>query len=119
MGCCYTILYWSYKILFCCSRVLDKFIKFENTDNPKYNSVNPSKAPWLWVGVEMVNGEIITVTDDINKHILYDDIVDIEYLESVTKIRKDVSRWLYLDSKTLKEEEFPLNGLVIPNDSIQ
>jgi len=84
----------------------------------KYNLVHPSKTPWLWIGAEMPNGKIITVTDTVNKYIEYDDVVNSVYLEAATKI-DNASRWLYLDSKTLNEQEFPPEGLVIKNDSIE
>ena len=80
--------------------------------------VHPSKTPWLWIGAEMPNGKIITVTDTINKYVEYNEIINVAYLETVTKI-DSANRWLYLDSKTLNEQEFPPEGLVIENDSVQ
>lgn len=117
MNCCYTVVYWTYKTLFCCSRALKKIIK--NDDEVRYSSIPSSKTPWLWIGAEMNNGSIVTVTDKVNKHIQYDDVITPEYLGSVTNIPNGVSRWLYLDSKTLNEQEFPPEGLVIKNDSIE
>jgi hypothetical protein len=93
---------------------------FEPTDietKVKYNLVHPSKTPWLWIGAELSNGKIVTVTDTVNKYIEYDDVVDSSYLEATTKI-DTASRWLYLDSKTLNEQEFPPEGLVIKDDSV-
>lgn len=66
----------------------------------------------------MPNGKVITVTDIVNKYVEYDEVIDIKYLESVTKIDSAIC-WLYLDSKTLNEQEFPPEGLVIQNDSVQ
>ena len=66
----------------------------------------------------MPNGKIITVTDTVNKYIEYDDVVNTAYLEATTKI-DTANRWLYLDSKTLNEQEFPPEGLVIQNDSVE
>ncbi len=80
--------------------------------------VHPSKTPWLWIGAEMPNGKIITVTDTVNKYVEYDEVINVAYLETVTKI-DSANRWLYLDSKTLNEQEFPPEGLVIENDSVQ
>lgn len=74
--------------------------------------------PWMWIGAEMPYGKIITVTDTVNKYVEYDDVINTNYLESVTKIDSAV-RWLYLDSKTLNEQEFPPEGLVIENDSVE
>lgn len=113
MNCCYKLVYWTYRTVFCCSRL------FARKTTRSYSSVHPSKAPWLWVGVEMKNGKIITVTDTLNKYISYDDTVDTTYLELVTGIKDGVNRWIYLDSKTLNEQEFPPEGLIIQNDSIE
>lgn len=66
----------------------------------------------------MPNGKIITVTDTVNKYVEYDEVINVAYLETVTKI-DSANRWLYLDSKTLNEQEFPPEGLVIENDSVQ
>ena len=116
MSCCYRVVYYSYKLIFCCSRLFGS----RNTEpDKKYNSVNPSNTPWLWIGAEMTNGKIVTVTDIINKYIEYDDVVNTTYLETATDIKEGVSRWLYLDSKTLNEQEFPPEGLIIENDSIE
>lgn len=83
-----------------------------------YNLVHPSKTPWLWIGAQMPDGNIVTVTDTVNKYIEYDDIVNASYLEAVTKV-DTATRWIYLDSKTLNEQEFPPEGLVIQNDSVE
>ena len=116
MNCCCGCLYWTYRALFCCSRL---FIKPKIQNRKKYNSIHPSKTPWLWIGAEMSNGKIVTVTDIVNKHIEYSDVIDKKYLETVTDIKNDVSRWMYLDSKTLNEQEFPPEGLIIKNDSVE
>jgi len=116
MKCCCRCLYWTYRALFCCSRL---FINPRIDTRKKYNSIHPSKAPWLWIGAEMANGKIVTVTDKVNSYIEYDDIVDTKYLQTVTDIKDGVSRWIYLDSKTLNEQEFPPEGLIIKNDSIE
>lgn len=109
MNCCYNVVYWTYRAFFWCSR----FFKSDIENRVKYHSVHPSKTPWLWVGVELTNGKIITVTDTINKYIEYGDRIDSQYLEIATNIHSDIQRWLYLDSKTLVEQEFPPEGLVI------
>ena len=109
-------MYLTYTTLFSCSRIVKKFFNL-NSDQIQYTSVNPSNTPWLWVGAELTNGKIVTVTDTLNKHIQYGDVVTIEYLESVTRVDKNVLRWLYLNSKTLNEQEFPPEGLVIQDDS--
>jgi hypothetical protein len=115
MNCCYRAVYWIYVLGFYCSRF---FVNpADRQKEIKYNSVHPSKAPWLWIGAEMKDGKIVTVTDMLNKYIEYDDVVDIPYLEVATGLKEGVSRWLYLDSKTLNEQEFPPQGLVIKDDT--
>lgn len=116
MNCCYTCVYWTYRAFFCCSRL---FMKPKIEARVKYNSVHPSKTPWMWIGAEMENGNIITVTDTVNKYIEYDDVINSTYLKVATNMEQGVTRWLYLDSKTLNEQEFPPEGLVIKNDSVQ
>lgn len=119
MRCCYSIVYWTYRAIFCCSRKWKQVCSVEEPIQIKYNSVHPSKTPWMWIGAEMKNGAIVTVTDQVNKHIVYDDVVDAGYLEAVTKLHTGVVRWLYLDPVTLNEQEFPPEGLVIQNDSLE
>ena len=78
--------------------------------------VSPSHLPWLWIGAELETGEIVTVTEDVNQEVMYGDRVNEDYLVDVTRLF-NVKRWLYLDPQTLKEEEIPLSGLLIGNDS--
>lgn len=115
MSCCYRIVYWGYRMFFYVSKIFQSST-IETRVN--YNLVHPSKTPWLWIGAEMPDGKIITVTDTVNKYIEYDDVVNSTYLEAVTKI-DTATRWLYLDSKSLVEQEFPPDGLVIKNDSVE
>lgn len=115
MSCCYRIVYWGYRIFFYASKL------FQSTPAEvpvNYNLVHPSKTPWLWIGAVLPSGSIVTVTDTVNKYIEYDDVVNSEYLEAATKI-DTATRWLYLDSKSLVEQEFPPEGLVIKNDSVE
>jgi hypothetical protein len=70
------------------------------------------KVPWLWIGAEVTPGNFLSVTDIVNAHIEVGTTVDVEFLESVTNM-KDVISWKYLDAQTLKEQEFPLIGIVI------
>jgi hypothetical protein len=108
-------VYWGYRVFFYVSKLFQPSIP-ETRIN--YNLVNPSKTPWLWIGAQLSDGKIVTVTDTVNKCIEYDDVIDAAYLESATKL-DTVTRWLYLDSKTLNEQEFPPEGLVIQDDSVQ
>jgi hypothetical protein len=74
--------------------------------------IEVKKVPWLWIGAEITPGNFLSVTDIINDHVEAGTTVDIEFLESVTNM-KDVISWKYLDVQTLKEQEFPLTGIVI------
>lgn len=109
MNCCYRVVYWGYRVGFWCSRLFKSSIE----KRVQYHAVHPSKTPWLWVGAEMADGRIITVTDTLNKYIEYGDRVDSRYLEIANHLDGEIIRWLYLDSKTLIEQEFPPEGLVI------
>jgi hypothetical protein len=73
---------------------------------------NRKKVPWLWIGAEIRPGKFLSVTDIINSTVEVGTKVDIEFLEEATGF-KDVISWKYLDAQTLKEQEFPLIGIVI------
>jgi hypothetical protein len=118
MVCC-GLFYFFYKIAFHCSRAFRRLTEGDVEPQVKHHTVHPSKTPWMWIGAEMKNGKIVTVTDTVNKYIEYDDVVDTKYLEVATNMTSGVSRWLYLDSKTLNEQEFPPEGLLIENDSVE
>lgn len=112
MNCCYNFIYQTYRIIFWCSRLIS------SNDIEKRVLVQPSKLPWLWIGVETKNGKIISLTDRINKYVEYGDRIDTRYLEIATNTNNDeVLRWLYLDAETLIEREFPTEGLIIEHDS--
>lgn len=76
------------------------------------NHITP---PWLWIGMELHTGEIIDRTEEIQQ--LIDQGFPITF-ESINEDIDDerVKRYFYLDAKTLNEEEFPPEGLVI-NDT--
>jgi hypothetical protein len=74
--------------------------------------ITAQKFPWLWIGAEVTPGNFLSVTDTVNSQIEPGTTVDVEFLESVTSLSNVIS-WKYLDSQTLKEEEFPLIGIVI------
>jgi len=74
--------------------------------------IEVKKVPWLWIGAEITPGNFLSVTDIINDNIETGTTVDVEFLEYVTNM-KDVISWKYLDAQTLKEQEFPLTGIVI------
>ena len=113
MSCCYRIIrliFWVYKT---CERIFEGEPSHQPV--PK-NSVPVSQLPWLWIGAELQNDKIITFTERINEQVEYGDVITHEYLEQVTHTFP-VKRWLYLDPKTLREEEIPPEGLTIPNDT--
>ena len=99
-------------LAFCCIRIYNKFF---SKKLPK-QKISTSNLPWLWVGVEFHNGKIETITESVNTAIESGDLITPYFLRSLTGYQ-DVKRWLYLDSITLNEEEFPATGLVIEDDS--
>jgi hypothetical protein len=70
----------------------------------------------MWVGVELTDGTIKTLTEIVDTSIEYGDCVTPQFLKTLSGIQ-DANRWIYLDSKTLKEEEIPADGLIIEDDS--
>ena len=109
MNCCYRFL----KAIFIIKRKIEGYFYVEEKIKQPISS---SDLPWLWIGAELRNNMIISLTDDINKIVDYGDIITPYYLESYTELG-NVRRWLYLDSKTLIEKEIPTDGLVIKNDT--
>jgi hypothetical protein len=99
--------------MFCCVRLYNRLFY---TALPSKKMVSSSHLPWMWVGVETANGAIISLTEIVDTSIEYGDCVDAEFLEELSGIR-NAKRWIYLDSKTLKEEEIPTVGLIIEDDS--
>jgi hypothetical protein len=59
---------------------------------------------------------IITLTEMLESSIEYGDCITPNFLKAFTGI-KNAKRWIYLDSKTFKEEEIPTVGLIIEDDS--
>ena len=104
----------TYGFLFWCRR---KYTKLFDADEVvvTYEFISPSHLPWLWIGAQLEDGQIISVTEDVNEEVKYGDCVNEDYLVDVTRLF-NVNRWLYLDPQTLKEEEIPLEGLLIEND---
>jgi hypothetical protein len=105
--------YRTYGLFFWCKR---KYIEvFEVDTDDQHVFVSPTHLPWLWIGAELEDGKILSITEDVNDEVRYGDRVNEDYLVDVTRLF-NVKRWLYLDPQTLKEEEIPLEGLVIEND---
>lgn len=105
---------------YCCMQCLLCIIRLYNrivySKIPSKKKVSSSHLPWLWIGVETMDGSILTHTEVIDEIVEYGDCVTPELLESLTDVR-NVKRWIYLDSKTLKEKEIPAEGLIIEDDS--
>ena len=108
MNCLYRIL----KSICWCKRYIDGYFEVE----VRTPTVSVSKLPWLWVGAELTDDSIVTLTEDINLVVQPGDVVTAKYLKAYTEL-SNVKRWLYLNSQTLTEEEIPPQGLVIENDS--
>ena len=106
MNYCYCCL----RIIFTIKRKIENY--FYSEEEKHKLMVSPAELPWLWLGAELKNNMIISLTDDINKVVMYGDLVTPDYLESYTELG-NVRRWLYLDSKTLIEKEIPTKGLLI------
>lgn len=67
-------------------------------------------VPWLWIGAVYPN-ETIDATNQVDNVVQSGDIVNADYLASVTG--HNPINWKYLDAKTLEENDFPSNGIVI------
>jgi len=98
---------------YCCIRLYNRLFYTKLSTKKKVSS---SHLPWLWIGVETTSGKIITVTEVVESAVEYRDRITVEFLENLTGIQ-NAKRWSYLDSKTLKEEEIPTEGLIIEDDS--
>lgn len=96
-----------------CKRCFDRWTEipdFTVLESPRY--ISAANLPWMWVGAEMHNNSIITVTDTLNNAVQSGDLITSTYLKNLTKL-SSVKRWLYLDSMTLKEDEIPTEGILI------
>lgn len=109
MNCCYILL----KGVFILKRKIDQY--FNNEEKEK-TEISRADLPWLWLGAEMKNGVIVTITEDINKVVEYGDLITPHFLQTYTELR-NVKRWLYLDSATLIEQEIHPSGLLIRDDT--
>ena len=71
--------------------------------------------PWLWIGMEMNDGTIIDKTEEVQQLIDNGFRINLESIDENINV-SNIKRYFYLDAKTLNEEEFPPEGLVI-NDT--
>ena len=114
MSTCLNCFYKVYKVFFWCKRKYQQVFDEELVNIHEF--VSPSHLPWLWIGAELNDGQIISITEDVNEEVQYGDRVNEDYLVDLTRLF-NVKRWLYLHPETLKEEEIPLEGLLIHHDS--
>lgn len=97
---------------FCLIRLYNRFFYKKL---PK-QTISPSNLPWLWIGAKLNDGKIETITEIVNNSIEYGDVISPSFLQKLTEF-DNVDQWVYLNSTTLNEEEFPAEGLVIKDDS--
>ena len=101
----------------CVARCLMRtYIRIFGHTKSKSLQVDSKHIPWLWLGAELSNNVIISLTDEINHIIEYGDCVNDAFLQAYTKV-SSVNRWLYLDATTLIEREIPPEGLLIRDDT--
>lgn len=99
--------------MLCCVRLYSRFFY---TKLPTKKNVSSSHLPWMWIGAETAGGTILTLTEIVDSTVEYGDCVTPAFLESLTDVQ-NAKRWIYLDSKTFREEEIPTVGLLIEDDS--
>ncbi len=105
---------WAYRELYWCKRSLIKqFCPVDDEDVTP--GVHTDSLPWLWIGVRYNDDSITTVTHTVNDTISYGTWVTPKYLTKITGLSN--GKWLYVDSKTLEEKEFPSDGFVIEDVS--
>lgn len=106
---------WLFRQCFTCKRWIMKTL-FRPEDEERSYFVPVTKLPWLYIGAKEFDGTI-DCTEDVNSMVTYGLRVDEEWLDLVTE-RTPMS-WIYLDSKTLEEKEFPSEGFVIEDDTVE
>ena len=106
-----------YKCVFCCRRCIRRYIE-EEQPNTLSIRIPPTKVPWLWVGVRMRDGSTVTLTEQVNNSIGVGYVVDSHFISQLAGINPLlVQKYVYLDTKTLEEKEFPTDGVTIEDDS--
>jgi hypothetical protein len=74
--------------------------------------ISAAKLPWLFVGIELLDGTIIDKTECVQH--LVDRRMSINYTSICSSVDLTmIKRCFYLDTETLKEEEIPTEGLTI------
>ena len=103
-------LYWVFRAAFYCRRCCELYGGYEPAEVEEEH-VHSTQLPWLWLGAEDENGTLHTVTDKVNNRIQHGMQIDPLFLRQVTGLNP--KRWMYLDSTTLIEGEFPSAGIII------
>lgn len=111
------IIFGLYRAFFNCRRHTMNFF-FAPEVTVYEPRVTISKLPWLWIGGEGSDGVKYSVTDEINSAIDYGDTVDPEFLLNASGL-SDVIGWKYLDPTELVEKDFPSEGFLIEDDTIE
>jgi hypothetical protein len=105
------MLYWLYVEAFNLIRLV------QNTCCPTKRHVTFKNVdyPWLWIGTTGTDGQDVTVTPIVNNSVFDGCVVNADFLASVTGV--NTAEWRYLDATTLKELDFPKEGITIRDDS--
>ena len=106
-----------YRYVFCCKRFVKRF--FQDDDVTPFSIKVPiTKLPWMWVGVKLHDGKLMTITDELNYSIAEGDIITRNFISRICGINERLIKGCYyLDAQTLEEKEFPPEGLTIRNDT--
>jgi hypothetical protein len=67
-------------------------------------------TPWLWIGGETVMGDIIDMTEKIEEYMVPGNKITLQLLDV---LNSSICKWYYMSPKTLKEVDFPTDGIVI------
>jgi hypothetical protein len=84
----------------------------------KATAVSTFTIPWLWIGAYLDDGiTSITLTNEVNNEIAEyghqpSVCVDKDFLATATGY-SSITKWVYIDSETLEEIEFPSEGITI------
>lgn len=108
---------WIYRQVFHCKRRIQKLAGCEPKHIDHSSRISVIDRPWMWIGGYDISGELVDITEDINEVACYDEKIDHEFLEMISEMY-DVDQWMYIDAKTLEQQDFPTEGFIIRrNDS--
>jgi len=110
------MFYYIWTLLYRCYRSYIRAFH-PQIENDRFH-VPSHKLPWLWIGAKYDEDDrTMTATHLVNESVTWGDCVDSQFLDYCTSMGPD--RWVYLDTKTLEEKEFPSEGLLIEDDSVK